>query len=279
MYCLFNIKEVITIPIPTFTGLGPNPQFEDVVRKVNTLVNEIRQLMLGMDSVNMFEVGGWLVTQDELASQDGDVGMSTAGIDPTSIRFWAGNAVPTSAPFKVQQNGKMYATDGEFTGNITASTITGSIVRTAASGARVEMNATEFTSYDSGGIRRVLLSPNTTTYGLSGFEFRDEANVVKGHIFSNSAQMGIIGQAAFGVRSLTGTLTFSGFIDFTSATLTMPQKANAGVSTSATSVADDHNHGFTTSDYIQCYDNLGNPTSKKQWVPYAGSAAHSHTQN
>lgn len=135
-------------PVPTFTGLGPNPQFEDIVRKVNTLVNELRQLMLGMDSVNMFEVGGWLVTQDELASQDGDVGMSTAGTAATSIRFWAGNAVPASAPFRVQQNGKMYATDGEFTGAITGSTITGGTIQTAASGNRIVITNNSLKTYN-----------------------------------------------------------------------------------------------------------------------------------
>lgn len=109
-------------PVPTFTGLGPNPQFEDIVRKVNTLVNELRQLMLGMDSVNMFEVGGWLVTQDELASQDGDVGMSTAGTIPTSIRFWAGNAIPASAPFRVQQDGKMVSSSGAIGGWVVGAT-------------------------------------------------------------------------------------------------------------------------------------------------------------
>lgn len=50
----------------------------------------------------------------------------------------------------------------------------------------------------------------------------------------------------------------------------------SGTSTSSVAAPDSHNHGFTTSDYIQCYDSLGNPTSKKQFVPYAGSAAHSH---
>lgn len=54
-------------------------------------------------------------------------------------------------------------------------------------------------------------------------------------------------------------------------------KANTGSSTSSVAVADGHNHGFGSSDYIQCYDSAGTPTSKKQWVPYAGSVSHNHT--
>ncbi|WP_274362764.1 phage tail protein [Paenibacillus thermotolerans] len=56
-------------------------------------------------------------------------------------------------------------------------------------------------------------------------------------------------------------------------------KASKGSSTSSTPIADGHNHGFSSSDWIQCYDSAGNPTVKKQWVPYAGSPAHSHTLN
>lgn len=135
-------------PVPTFTKLGPQPEFNDLVNKINTLVGELQNLMLGVDSINVFEVGGWLVTQDELASQDGDVGMSTAGTAATSIRFWAGNAIPASAPFRVQQNGKMYATDGEFTGNITGSTITGGTIRTAAAdNQRIELSSGSFKGY------------------------------------------------------------------------------------------------------------------------------------
>lgn len=161
-FFLFNIKEVITIPIPTFTGLGPNPQFEDIVRKVNTLVNEIRQLMLGMDSVNMFEVGGWLVTADQLASQDGDVGMSTEDTAADDIRFWAGD-VKTGAPkFKVTKAG--------------IATMIQMILQSAASGQRVVIDSTGFHSYDTSGIERITIG-TTPAKGAKALIGRNSAGV------------------------------------------------------------------------------------------------------
>lgn len=43
-------------PIPIFTGLGPEPTYEDVVAKVNTLVNELTNLMVSLDSLNIREI-------------------------------------------------------------------------------------------------------------------------------------------------------------------------------------------------------------------------------
>ena len=108
------------MPIPTFTKLGPDPQFNDIVNKVNTLVAELQNLMLGVDSINVFEVGGWRVTLDQLASSDGDVGMSTTDTAGDDIRFWAGDAKTGSPKFTVTKSGILTAVDGNFDGTITA---------------------------------------------------------------------------------------------------------------------------------------------------------------
>jgi len=41
------------MPIPTFTGLPPKPEFGDVVNKVNTLAQEMTNLILNLDSLNV----------------------------------------------------------------------------------------------------------------------------------------------------------------------------------------------------------------------------------
>lgn len=95
--------------VPTITGLGPKPQFEDVVAKINTLVNELTDHMLTMDSVNMLEVGGWIVDHNELVSTDGDVGMSTKDTEGDDIRFWAGDKIDGNPKFKVTKSGILTA--------------------------------------------------------------------------------------------------------------------------------------------------------------------------
>ncbi len=114
-------------------------------------------------------------------------------------------------------------------GKLIAGTMTGFTIQTAASGARVAMtNLNDFSSYDFAGKRRITISPLTPTYGLAGLEFLDENEVVKGHIFSNTSLMGIVGKHDLTISSLTGETNFLGFLDFSNANgVNMPQKADA----------------------------------------------------
>jgi hypothetical protein len=67
-------------PVPTFTGLGPNPQFEDIVRKINVLVNEFRNLMLNLDDVNFDKITANVMDVNELSAITANMGTITAGI-------------------------------------------------------------------------------------------------------------------------------------------------------------------------------------------------------
>lgn len=51
----------------------------------------------------------------------------------------------------------------------------------------------------------------------------------------------------------------------------------SGTTTSDTAVSDSHDHNIADTDYIQCYDSAGNPTSLKKWSTFAGSPAHNHS--
>lgn len=94
-----------------FNGLGllgsSNQNIEDALIKFNRSLEY--QMDGHLDSVNIQEVGGWNVTPTELSSKDFDVGMSTddSGVNP--VRFWAGSAAKETAPWRIHQDGSMYA--------------------------------------------------------------------------------------------------------------------------------------------------------------------------
>lgn len=80
-------------------------------------------LILAENGVIRFAQSNQLLIQKE----DGTVtaGMSGAGTGAGGIRIWAGGSVPDSAPFRVDEDGKMVADNAEITGTIKA--IDGSI--------------------------------------------------------------------------------------------------------------------------------------------------------
>lgn len=269
-------------PIPTFTGLGPEPQYEDIVNKVNLLVGELRNLMLGMDSVNMFEVGGWLVTSDQLASSDGDVGMSTLDTAGDDIRFWAGDAIGGIPKFKVTKSGILSAVDGNFEGSITSSiitggTITGSIitggtVRTASSGARIELSGNSLKTFNSiGNLSGFVWGDQVTpdTFG-DAYLYSGGAKTVEFYdLIGSYAIRGAVGAVGFvlggnGVPTTGyGTWEFPGSVTF-----------SGTVSGLSTNTIVDHNHGVTPGRYLMTYDNAGVELGLQFWN---ASGGHSHT--
>lgn len=62
-------------------------------------------------------IGGWTIGATTLTS--GGVGMSSA-TGTNAVSFWAGNATPTSAPFRVLNNGYLYASNANISGTIAA---------------------------------------------------------------------------------------------------------------------------------------------------------------
>ncbi|MFH2071691.1 MAG: hypothetical protein ABIJ75_02445, partial [Actinomycetota bacterium] len=87
-------------------------------------------------------LGGWVIGATSLMDAAGMVGLSSAVTAGDDIRFWAGHATPSSAPFRVTEAGALTASSGAIGGLSVVNwlTFTGSGgVRTAASGARVEL--------------------------------------------------------------------------------------------------------------------------------------------
>ena len=61
-------------------------------------------------------VGGWVIGATSLMDVAGAVGMSSEVTVGDDIRFWAGNAVPASAPFKVTEAGVLTSSSGSIGG-------------------------------------------------------------------------------------------------------------------------------------------------------------------
>jgi hypothetical protein len=80
-------------------------------------------------------IGGWRVLTSSLADLAGVVGMSSAVTGGDDIRFFAGHATPSSAPFRVTEAGVLTAASGTVGGwTLGASTLTGGNATLASSG-------------------------------------------------------------------------------------------------------------------------------------------------
>jgi len=66
-------------------------------------------------------IAGMLVDAETIMTVDGLVGLSSAVTAGTDWRIWAGNAIPGDAPFRVDENGALFATNADISGTISAS--------------------------------------------------------------------------------------------------------------------------------------------------------------
>lgn len=107
------------------------------------------------------QIGGWDIGTDALTSSSGTVGMSSAITAGDDIRFWAGNATPSSAPFYVTESGKLTATDATISGSISATT--GSIGGWSVGATSLTSGATTTTvGLDSGGTNPAIYAGSAT---------------------------------------------------------------------------------------------------------------------
>lgn len=77
----------------------------------------------GLQVINSGTIGGMTITATLIKTDDGLVGLSSEVSGGTDWRIWAGHTTPGSAPFRVDEDGKMWATDAVIEGTITGSTI------------------------------------------------------------------------------------------------------------------------------------------------------------
>lgn len=93
--------------IPKFSDLSGKETLEELIERVGVIQKYLNWFGAGrISSINIREIGGYSVSQTELKSKDGDVGMSSANDAPDPIRLWAGSADKDSAPWRVYKSGK-----------------------------------------------------------------------------------------------------------------------------------------------------------------------------
>lgn len=268
---------------------------EDKTNAANQVVLTANGIVLTTDGGNTARAAitaNGVVAERIVGQQINGVGLSIGSgnnityINPNGIA--AGHATFSSAPFRVYMNGDVVARSITLTGQIenstmVSSTITGGLIRTAASGARVEMDSTGWRTYDVTGRERISINANDT-YGMSGITFMRAVSGASGTING--------GDSFFQITSLVDMLLaapgryvyFNGTVDFSNANgvigITMSsinglssalsQKADRGVSTTSTTVAA-HNHGIPDGTVLRTADG-GTVTYRA----YAGDT-HSHS--
>lgn len=218
----------ISLPRP-YDGMT----IEDVMDSLSSLSKTVEWLANGkIDSENVREISGFNVSPTVLKHKSGIVGMN--GGDPlnaSAVRFWAGNANPSLAPFRVQQDGTMYATNGNFSGTITGSTITGGTVRTATSGARIEIGSNSLQTYNASNQLNGFQNGLTTSGTTYGDAFFYSAGTEALRIYNTVTN----GYSIFPVNGFTMRLGASGTTTFANGTWNFSSGASGTVYVAATS--------------------------------------------
>lgn len=213
------------MPIPQLPGALNT--VDDIKNYIMRLERELRFMMeSGLDSTNAFEFGGWRVKDDMIVSKDADVGMSTADTAADDVRFFAG---PNGDVwfYYVTKSGKLYATDAFITGLITGSTIIGGVIKTAETGARIELSGGVLTGYsEANNLHGLVFSPipETTLFdlylyhdGIRLLEFIDNVLgvTIRGSSLSVGMTLGDTSAPTFGAGSWTfiGDATFDNDIN------------------------------------------------------------------
>ncbi len=56
------------MPVPTFVGLPPKPTYEEIANKVNTLVGELQNLLLSLDTLNIIELDAQVILANTITA-------------------------------------------------------------------------------------------------------------------------------------------------------------------------------------------------------------------
>lgn len=68
------------MPVPVFTGLPPMPTQDDIIIKINTIVAQLRELLLTLDDYNFDKITAQVMDVQQLSAISADLGTITAGL-------------------------------------------------------------------------------------------------------------------------------------------------------------------------------------------------------
>jgi hypothetical protein len=252
------------MPTPTFQppqGNQSTAQLQDWIIK---LVRDLNYLLGNLDTLNVSRLNASVliagsITAGKIAA-DSITAVELAANSVTASEIVAGAV--TASKINVSSLSAISANMG---------TITAGSITTSA-------------NIDVGTDMRIgnTLYMNETSSGAKGLIF----STASGNTASINVLSGDMGIKSNGFISMTigssmglvvnKTVVAPSFEASSSITLGGANVLISGANSSFTAVADGHNHGFSNTDYIQCYDAVGTPTLKKQFVGYTGSASHNH---
>lgn len=225
-------------PVPTFTGLGPNPQFEDVTRKINTLVMELRNLMLSLDTLNVVELNAEVIIANTITADK--IAANTITADKMNVTELS--AIVANL------------------GTITAGTITTNASINVGTDARVG-NILYLNETDQTGQKGIIFTNGVGTSAKINSLSGDLSITTDGFItLTIGSSQGLVVNKVVAASALkSNTIT-----------------NNSGVSvvfSGASTSSYNHSHGITSGRYVQTYDSAGNVLGLQQFT----SDSHSHT--
>lgn len=184
--------------------------------------------------------------------------------------------------FTVSKAGSVYAEGGIFSGG----TITGSLFRTAASGARFEAYSSGIRTYDQNGVERISIATSNDS-GMGSIHFSKPNGSGAGMIDGSSIGLLITSFGTLFLGALGGSIQFQGTVDFSNAPpvgirISSVENLESRLSTLESLLLGKATKNLTT-DSAGPY-NCGIPvgtqlaTASGGIVTWAGVPAHSHTQ-
>lgn len=252
------------MPTPTFAPIQGNPTTQQIQDYIVKLIRDLNYMLGNLDTLNVNRLDARVliagsITAGKIAA-DSITANELAANSVTASEIVAGAV--TASKINVSQLSAISADMG----TLTAGSITTSATINVGTDARIGNT----------------LYLNETSTGSKGLIF----STVSGNTASISALSGDLGLHANGFISMTigsssglvvnQKVVAPRFEASSAITLGGINVLLSGASSSFTAVADSHNHGFGVADYIQCYDAVGTPTSKKLFIQYAGSVSHNH---
>ncbi|WGU92045.1 hypothetical protein QJQ58_15645 [Paenibacillus dendritiformis] len=155
-----------------------------------------------------------------------------------------GSSVNVNNRFLVDSNGNMSATNARFSGDITGSTITGSLFKTATSSRRIELDQRGFRAIDSSGATRISIQTDSDQ-GIAGIGFNDASGSWQGQIIATSSDLSITAKNGLVFSGGVGGINHDSRVYFTySATFNSPVTFNSSV------------YGITINDVSGLYSKL-----------------------
>ncbi|NOJ71408.1 hypothetical protein [Paenibacillus alvei] len=115
--------------------------------------------------------------------------------------------------FTVDRSGNMYAGNGKFRGTIDGTTFTGGLIRTSASGRRIELDQRGFRAVDSSGASRISIQTDSDQ-GIAGIGFNDSGGGWQGQILATSSDLIMNAKNGISINSGIAPTVFESNVQF-----------------------------------------------------------------